>query len=117
MAAPQPAEGWEELAYSLPGQWAGLGRDTRILRGAQAQSDPRGAGSRRKQSSRPGTDDAAVQISEGSRKDAAYWSGLSRASWNLIPELQSRAPPCGNLTANQFSSDELTILGNSGESR
>lgn len=42
MAAPQPAEGWEELAYSLPGQWAGLGLDTRILKGAQAQSDPRG---------------------------------------------------------------------------
>lgn len=42
MAVPQPAEGWEELAYSLPGQWARLENDTRILRGAQAQSDPRG---------------------------------------------------------------------------
>lgn len=52
-----------------------------------------GAGSARELTSRPGTDDAAVQISEDGREDPADWPGSSRASWNLITELQSQAPP------------------------
>lgn len=32
----------ESLPYSLPGQWAGLRLNSRIIGGAQAQSDPRG---------------------------------------------------------------------------
>lgn len=38
---PSRLRGCEALPYSLPGQWAGLRLNSRIIGGAQAQSDPR----------------------------------------------------------------------------
>lgn len=43
---PSRLRGCEALPYSLPGQWAGLRLNSRIIGGAQAQSDPRGRAQR-----------------------------------------------------------------------